>query len=174
MTAFCPTKFQRVPSLMPFTFTGGPHLSGLEMSLGNILLIGLFCSNNKMVIFSETENSSQQTCKGPYIYDVHMEGGWSQRGGRVSKSVTCLQILMVLNSIIRGSSFFFNVKPTARHILTTYITIPEPLAPNSLFSPLHLLYTKSTCYLQSVLIFLCEKIFGLSDIASWLASSKPF
>ena len=66
---------------MPFTFTGGPHLSGLEMSLGNILLIGLFCSNNKMAIFSETENSSQQTCKGPYIYDVHMEGGWSQRGG---------------------------------------------------------------------------------------------
>ena len=81
MTAFCPTKFQRVPSLMPFTFTGDPHLSGLEMSLSNILLIGLFCSNNRMVIFSETENSSQQTCKGPYMYDVHMEGGWSQRGG---------------------------------------------------------------------------------------------
>ena len=81
MTAFCLTKFQRVPSLMPFTFTGGPHLSDLEMSVSNILLIGLFCSNNKMVIFSGTENSSQQTCKIPYMYDVHMEGEWSQRGG---------------------------------------------------------------------------------------------
>ena len=95
MTAFCLTKFQRVPSLMPFTFTGGPHLSDLEMSVSNILLIGLFCSNNKMVIFSGTENSSQQTCKIPYMYDVHMEGGagrgeggGAQRGGGGSQNLS--------------------------------------------------------------------------------------
>ena len=48
-------KFQSI-SLMPFTLTDNPHLYGLEMSLSNILMIGLFRSNNKMVIFSKTEN----------------------------------------------------------------------------------------------------------------------
>ena len=47
---------------MPFTWTEDPHLYGLEMALSNILMIWLF--------------RSQQTCKGIYIYDVHMEGRW--------------------------------------------------------------------------------------------------
>ena len=49
---------------------------GLEMSLSNALIICLFLSNDKMVIFSKTEKKviSQQTGKGQYIYDVHMEG----------------------------------------------------------------------------------------------------
>ena len=40
-------------------------------------MIGLFRSKNKMVIISKTEKKviSQQTRKGPYIYDVHMERG---------------------------------------------------------------------------------------------------
>ena len=45
-------------NVMPSTLTGdSPHLYGLEMSLSNILMIGLFHSNNRMVIFSKTENS---------------------------------------------------------------------------------------------------------------------
>ena len=41
-------------------------------------MIGLFRSNNRMVIFSKTEQKfvSQQTRKGPYIYDFHIEVGW--------------------------------------------------------------------------------------------------
>ena len=39
---------------------------------------GLFRLSNRMVIFSKTEKKfiSQQTCKEPYIYDVHIEEGW--------------------------------------------------------------------------------------------------
>ena len=38
---------------------------------------GLFRLSNRMVIFSKTEKIiSQQTCKEPYIYDVHIEEGW--------------------------------------------------------------------------------------------------
>ena len=83
---------------MPFTSTDDPQLYALEMSLSNILLIGLFRSNKGMVIFSKTEKKfiSQQTCKGPYVYDIHMEGGWLH-GGRVLKFLTCLQILLFLN-----------------------------------------------------------------------------
>ena len=41
-------------------------------------MIGLFRSNNRVVIFSKTEQKfvSQQTRKGPYIYDFHIEVGW--------------------------------------------------------------------------------------------------
>ena len=63
---------------MPFTLTDDPQFYGLEMSLRNTLIIGLFHSNNRMVNFSKTEKkfTSQKTCEGMYIYDVHMGGGW--------------------------------------------------------------------------------------------------
>ena len=48
---------QGIPSLMLFTLTEDPQFHGLEMSLSNILMIGLFHLNNRMVIFSETENN---------------------------------------------------------------------------------------------------------------------
>ena len=53
------------------------------MSLSNVLVIGLFGSNSRMVIFFKTEKKfiSQQTRKGPYIYDVHMEGECPHQGG---------------------------------------------------------------------------------------------
>ena len=42
-----------------------------------IMKFGLFRLSNRMVIFSKTEKIiSQQTCKEPYIYDVHIEEGW--------------------------------------------------------------------------------------------------
>ena len=41
---------------MPSTWTDDPHLYGLEISLSNFLVIGLFCSNNMMVFFSKTKN----------------------------------------------------------------------------------------------------------------------
>ena len=62
---------------MPFTLTDDPQFYDLEMSISNILMIGSFCSNNRMIIFPKTKKRfiSQQISKGPYIYDVHMEGG---------------------------------------------------------------------------------------------------
>ena len=63
IVAFCHIQFQSIPSLMPFTLTDDPHFYGLKMSLSNIWMIGLFCSNNKMVIFFKREKKfmSQQT-----------------------------------------------------------------------------------------------------------------
>ena len=62
---------------MPFTLTDNPQFDDLEMSLSNILMISLFGPNNKVAIFSKTENKFvlEQTFKGPYIYDVQMESG---------------------------------------------------------------------------------------------------
>ena len=41
---------------MPFTLTDNPQLYELEMSLSNILMTRLFCSNKRMVIFSQTDS----------------------------------------------------------------------------------------------------------------------
>ena len=75
--AFCHITFQNIPSVIPFTLTDDLQFYGLEMSLSNILMIGLFHSNNRMVIFSKPEKKiiSQQAHKGLHIYDVHMKGG---------------------------------------------------------------------------------------------------
>ena len=43
---------------MLFTLTGDPQFYGLEVSLSNILMFGLFYSNNRMVIFCKTETNS--------------------------------------------------------------------------------------------------------------------
>ena len=139
-----------MPSLILFTLTDDLQFYGLEVSLSNILMIGLFCSNNRIVIFSKTEKEIilQQTRKGPYIYEVNMEVRWG-----VLIFVTCLQVFLFLNkrsnvhfyrwrgwrgsqnwaspkkcmtpkwfkittnSIIKGISFFFNIKQ-ARYIFT--------------------------------------------------------
>ena len=56
-----------MPSLILFTLTDDLQFYGLEVSLSNILMIGLFRSNNRIVIFSKTEKEIilQQTRKGP-------------------------------------------------------------------------------------------------------------
>ena len=56
--------------------TGDPQFYVSEVSLNNILIIGLFCSNNRMIIFSKTEKIQiKQTRKEPYTYNVHIEVG---------------------------------------------------------------------------------------------------
>ena len=67
-----------MPSLILFTLTDDLQFYGLEVSLSNILMNGLFRSNNRIVIFSKTEKEIilQQTRKGPYIYEVNMEVRW--------------------------------------------------------------------------------------------------
>ena len=62
---------------MPLILTEDPQFYGVEVSFSYILITDFFCSNNRIAIFSETEKNpiSQQTRKGRYIYDVHMEGG---------------------------------------------------------------------------------------------------
>ena len=43
---------------MPFTLADNLQFYGLEMSLRNVLMIDMFRSNNRMVIFSKTEKKS--------------------------------------------------------------------------------------------------------------------
>ena len=66
------------------TLTDDPQFNGSEVSLSNILMIGLLPSNNRIVIFSKTEKKFilRQTHKGSYIYGVHMEEGW-ERGLKI-------------------------------------------------------------------------------------------
>ena len=54
---------------MPFTLNGDPQFYGLKMSLSNTLMIDLFGSNNRMVIFSKREKKiiSQQIRKGIHL-----------------------------------------------------------------------------------------------------------
>ena len=61
---------------MLLTVTDHPQFYGLEISLSNILTTELFCSNNRTVIFSKQKKkfTAQQTRKGRYIYNIHMEG----------------------------------------------------------------------------------------------------
>ena len=40
---------------MPFTLTDDPQFYGLALPLSNILINGLFCSNNRLVVFYKTE-----------------------------------------------------------------------------------------------------------------------
>ena len=83
------------PSLMPFTLTDNPQLYGLKVSLSNIFMSALFCSN-MMEMFSKTEK------KGTYTDDVHIEGKW--RG--VLRFTTCLQIIF-LNKPMMYCSFLW-------------------------------------------------------------------
>ena len=68
------------------------------MSLSNVFMIELFRSNNRVVVFFKTEKKyiciSQQTRQGPYIYDVHMEGGCQHGvGARELHKITTIQLL---------------------------------------------------------------------------------
>ena len=56
--ALCHLKFQGIPSLMPFTLSGDPQFYGLEMSLSNILMIGLFHSNTGYWFFLKQKKKS--------------------------------------------------------------------------------------------------------------------
>ena len=65
---------------MPFTLTDDPHLCGAEMSLSDILMIGWFCSNKRMITISKTENSHHSKhvrdhtfMKSTWKGDDHME-----------------------------------------------------------------------------------------------------
>ena len=51
---------------MPFNLTDDPQFYGLKVSLNNTFVVGLFCSNSRMVIFSKAEKKiiSKQTNKG--------------------------------------------------------------------------------------------------------------
>ena len=69
--AFCHMKFQRTPSLIPFTSVIH-NFYGLEVSLS--MMIGLLCSNNRMVIFLKTDKKfmSQQTRKCLKLQQVQL------------------------------------------------------------------------------------------------------
>ena len=89
-----------------------------------------------MVIFFKTGKKfiSQQTRKESYICDVNMKMGGAQdvEGHKIGYFCGCHKCMtpkwfkITTNSIIRGSSSFFNIKPQARCILTAYRTTPQP------------------------------------------------
>ena len=71
-----------------------PQFYGLEVSLSNIFISGLFCSNNRMEFFSKTERKNiTANIKGTIRLCRSRETG--VRG--VLKFVTCLQILFFKN-----------------------------------------------------------------------------
>ena len=63
----------------------------LEIFLSNILMIGQFCSNNRMVIFSKTEEKSYQSKHEKH--HIFMTSTSKGEGG-ILKFVTNLQILL--------------------------------------------------------------------------------
>ena len=65
---------------MPFIFTDDPHFYVLEMSLSNILMIDLFRSNYRMVIFSKTEKRSYHS-KQLHLRRPHRRGCPHGEGG---------------------------------------------------------------------------------------------
>ena len=75
-----------MPSLVSFTLTDDPHVYGLEMALSNILMIGLFRSNNSVVIFSKTEKKS--------YYSKHVHG-------------LKLQPIQLLEAVVSSSQIHF-------------------------------------------------------------------
>ena len=114
---------------MTFTSTVDPHLYGLERSVTNILMIGLFHSNSKMIIFF----SNRKFMRG---WGTRRGGGEGREGVMklviscgCHKCMTPKSVKFTTNSITRGSSFFFKSKPQGRYILTAYITpLAYPLA----------------------------------------------
>ena len=81
---------------MPFTLTDNPKFYDLEMSLSNNLMISLFCSNDRMVIFSKTEKNNSYHSKHSRD-DTLMRSTWHGKWmGEVLKFATCLQILLIL------------------------------------------------------------------------------
>ena len=95
---------------MPSTLSDDPLLFGLEMSLSNTLKIALFHSNNYFLKFFLKQ--------------------------KIHKCMTPKWFKIRTTQIIRGSSFFFNIKPPARYIhinniLTAFITTPSPLPTHS-------------------------------------------
>ena len=99
LVVFCHIKLQSISSLIPSTLTDDSHLYVIEMGLSHILMIVLFLSNIRLVIFAKIENN----------FDKFMTPKWFR---------------ITTNPIIRGSSFFFNIKPPARYTHTyihTYI-----------------------------------------------------
>ena len=113
-----------IPSLMPFTLTDNPQFYGSEMSLSNILMIGLFRSNNQQD-GNFFQNRKEISIAANTLWRQHERGWGTGRGGHkigyfcgCHKCVTPKWFKITTNSIIRGSSSFFSIKPQARCILT--------------------------------------------------------
>ena len=85
------------------------------------------------------------------------------------KCVTSKWFRITTNSIIRGSSFFFNIKPQAMFILVAQKTTSRPFLHSTGYSKL-----KAPVTFSWPLIFYAKKYFGLLNVASQLASNKPF
>ena len=81
---------------MQSTLTDDPRLYGLEMPLSNICMIGLLCSNIRMVFFFKTENSYHSKLLRDHTF---MTSTWKGDGGMggILKFVTRLQILLFSN-----------------------------------------------------------------------------
>ena len=145
---------------MSFTLTENPQFYGLEKSLSNILMIYLFRSNNRMVIFLKQKKKSYHSkhvrdhtfttslWKGDgrmgqglkichmsaysFVFKRKIYCSFFQMKGLGCKTWVFTELVIFCwrhkfmtpkwfknrsNSIIRGSRFFFSIKPQARYIL---------------------------------------------------------
>ena len=76
-------------------------------------MVGSFRSNSRMVVFLKQKKiMSQQTRKGPYIYDVNIEVGWV-----VSKFVECFQMQILLFSNKRSHCSFLQMQGVGGHTI---------------------------------------------------------
>ena len=77
-------------SLMPFTLPDNPQFYGVGVFLPNILIIGLFVSNSRMVILFRTKKNSHHSKHSmDHLFMTMARGGL----------VTCFQILLFLSKI---------------------------------------------------------------------------
>ena len=76
--AFCHIEFQNIPSLMLFTLTDDLQFYSLQVSFSNILMIGLFRSNNRMLLFPKTEKTYHSKHVRDHIFVIST---WKRGGG---------------------------------------------------------------------------------------------
>ena len=152
---------------MPFTLTDNPQLCGLKVFLSTILMIDLFLSNNRTVIFSETEKNLHRS---KHLRDhTFMTSTGKGVGGKVFVGAVNIWPLngLKLQPIQLLEELFFPSISSQIHsdcidnnlhcIGNNHSTVDQIKLP-------------VTCSLS--LIFYVKKYYGLLNIASWLTSSK--
>ena len=89
-----------LPSLMPFTLTD--EFCGLEMSLSNILMTGLFRLNNRMAIFSKTEKKLYHNKHvRDHAFMMPIWKGWGGGGSVKICHMSCFSTKDLLCSFLR-------------------------------------------------------------------------
>ena len=107
-------------SLMPFTLPDNPQFYGVGVFLPNILIIGLFVSNSRMVILFRTKKNSHHSKHSmDHLFMTMARGGL----------VTCFQILLFLSKI--STVHFYGWKEWGAHKIGHFVQLWEMYDPYS-------------------------------------------